>query len=196
MKVGLISDIHGNANALHQAFESMGAVDRVICLGDSIEQFKFSNAVVRLLQVHNALTIRGNHEDVFFSRLGERARQAAWIDQELMRWLSTRPRRAELLLDNKRALLVHDTPWRSQGDYIYPHSPGFARFGSPNFDFTFYGHTHHPVAQRVGETLIVNPGSVGCGPRTEEGVKGSCAVLDVAREQVELMEFGYASEGE
>ena len=76
MLIGIVSDLHGNAPALHKAMELMSGVDERICLGDSIREYRFSNEVVALLRDHGFITIQGNHEEVFFSRHGERSRCA------------------------------------------------------------------------------------------------------------------------
>ena len=50
MKVGIVSDIHCNAAGLAQALALMGDIDELICLGDSIYEYRFSNEVVRILR--------------------------------------------------------------------------------------------------------------------------------------------------
>src|SRR5262249_1125853 len=66
LKFGIVSDIHCNAAGLGRALELMGDVDELICLGDSIWEYRFSNEVAALLKDRGAHTILGNHEEVFF----------------------------------------------------------------------------------------------------------------------------------
>ena len=54
MKVGIVSDLHCNVAGLSQALELMGDVDELICLGDSIWEYCFSNEIVRLLRERGA----------------------------------------------------------------------------------------------------------------------------------------------
>ena len=189
MKLGIVSDIHANAAALGRAFELMGKVDGWICLGDCINQFRFSNEVVRELRDREVCTIWGNHEEVFFSAQGARARAEDWIEPDLLTWLSQQPRRRDLQLGGKRLLLVHSTPWESGGAYVHPSSRDFQRFGEVAADIVMYGHTHCPVAIRVAQTLVINPGSAGEGRPTSHGFISSCAVLDVEGERVEHFDF-------
>lgn len=189
MRLGLVSDIHGNAQALRRALELMEPFDRLICLGDSIDQYRFSNEVAAILQERDALTIWGNHEDVFFSSHGARARQAASIDPLLMDWLGQQPRRRTLEAAGKTILLTHATSWSDSYEYVYPHSPAFAMFAGSGHDIVLYGHTHCPVARQVGQTLVVNPGSTGQGRPTDDGFILSCAVLDVADGTVVFHDF-------
>src|ERR1700747_1748037 len=120
----------------------MGEVGELICLGDSIWEYRFSNEVAAILKDRRAHTILGNHEEMFFGPLGERARARSDNDGDLLEWLSTRPHRIELDRDGKRLLLVHSTPWEPRGDYIYPDSSELSRFAETETDFVLYGHTH------------------------------------------------------
>ena len=189
MKLGIVSDIHANAAALRRSFELMGPVDRWICLGDAINQFRFSNEVVRELRDREVYTIWGNHEEVFFGSQGASARAERWIEPELLTWLSQQPTRRELKFGSKRVLLVHSTPWESGGAYVPPWSSDFDRFGEVAADIIMYGHTHCPVATRVANTLVINPGSAGEGCPTAHGFVSSCAVLDLETEAVRHFEF-------
>lgn len=91
MRLGLVSDIHGNHRALRYALERMGPIDRLLCMGDVITQSRFCNETVRILRDQDALTIWGNHEAVFYGPLGDRARAADWIEPDLRDWLGARP---------------------------------------------------------------------------------------------------------
>ena len=59
----------------------MGPVDELLCLGDSIYQYRFSNEVVALLRSIGARMILGNHEEVFLSEAGAQAREQDGVDQ-------------------------------------------------------------------------------------------------------------------
>ena len=189
MRFGVVSDIHCNAAGLRRALALMGDVDEVICLGDSIWEYRFSNEVAQILQERQAHTILGNHEECFFGPLGDRARARADNDGELMEWLAARPHRIELERDGKRLLLIHSTPWEPRGAYIHPDSPDLARFAEAEADFVLYGHTHRQVAKRFGRVLVVNPGSAGDARDHSNGRLLSCAVLDTASEEVRIIDY-------
>lgn len=189
MLLGIVSDIHCNAAGLGRALELMGDVDELICLGDSIWEYRFSNEVACILREHRAHTILGNHEEVFFGPLGERARARTDNDLALMNWLESRPHRHALDCGGKRVLLVHSTPWEPRGAYIYPDHPELARFGEADADFVLYGHTHRQLARRFGRVLVVNPGSAGDARDHGNGRQLSCAVLDTASEEARIIDF-------
>ena len=189
MKVGIVSDLHCNVAGLAQALELMGDVDELICLGDSIWEYRFSNDLVRLLKERGAHTILGNHEEGFFGPQGHRARQPEWIDRSLLDWLAARPHRLELQLGRKKLLAVHSTPWEPRGTYVYPHDTLLQRFGEADADFVLYGHTHHQLVRRLGRLLVINPGSAGDARDNGNGRQLSYAVLDTVSEEVVVTDF-------
>jgi putative phosphoesterase len=184
MKLGLVSDIHCNAAALTRAIALMGEIDALLCLGDVIRQYRFCNETVAILKDHDAQVILGNHEAIFYGPHGERARAAPWIDPELMAWLGAQPHRRELRLAGREVLMVHSTPWPSGDAYVVPQTSEFRRFGETSADVVLYGHTHQPVAQRVKDTLVVNPGSTGEARLVDDRLELSCAVLDLTTGEV------------
>lgn len=189
MKIGIVSDLHCNIAGLRRAFEIIGDVDEILCLGDSIYEYRFSNEVVAALKDRGALTILGNHEEGFLGPHGIRARAADWIDPSLLAWLAGRPHRLELTTAGKRLLAVHSTPWEPRGTYVYPHSSLLERFAEAEADFVLYGHTHHQLVQRVGRVLVINPGSAGEARDTSNGRQLSCAVLDTETGDVSVVDF-------
>ncbi len=189
MRLGIVSDLHCNIAGLEEAVRLMGPVDDLLCLGDSIYEYRFSNEVAAFLRDRGAKTILGNHEDVFFGPAGERARQAEWIDPDLMAWLGGQPRERRLVYGGKTLLMVHSTAWEPYGTYVYPHSREFRRFGEVDARFVLYGHTHMQVAERVGGVLVVNPGSAGDARDHTNGRRLSFAVLDTEAETVAFTDF-------
>jgi predicted phosphodiesterase len=140
LKLGIVSDLHCNIDGLDRALEIMGPIDALLCLG---------NAVVGRLRELDALTILGNHEEIFLGAAGVRARSAPEIDRSLLGWLAGRPHRRELRIDGKRILMVHSTPWEPRGSYVLPTSAELQRFGEADADIVLYGHTHRQVVRRV-----------------------------------------------
>jgi len=189
VKLGIVSDIHCNVAGLQQALALMGEIDQLICLGDSIYEYRFSNEVVQLLKEREAQVILGNHEEYFFGPQGVRARARDGVDLALAEWLANQPHRSEFTANGRRVLLVHSTPWEPRGTYVHPESGLLARFGEADADIVLYGHTHQQLARRVGKVLVINPGSAGEARDHRNGRQLSCAVLDVASEEVRLIDF-------
>ena len=189
MKLGIVSDLHCNIDGLDRAVETMGPIDALLCLGDSIYEYRFSNAVIGRLRELDALTIQGNHEEVFLGPAGVRARSGAEIDQPLLDWLAGQPHRRELQIEGKRILMVHSTPWEPRGDYVHPHSARFARFADTDADFVLYGHTHVQVVRQFGRVTVINPGSTGDGRDSNNDRQLSCAVVDTGSGEAKVIDF-------
>jgi putative phosphoesterase len=167
----------------------MGNVDELLCLGDSIFEYQFSNEVVALLKQRQAHIIQGNHEEVFFSAAGVRARERDTIDRTLMAFLADQPPRRVLELGGRRFLLVHSVPWEPRGEYVYPHSARLDRFAEADADFVLYGHTHAQVVKRIGRVTVINPGSAGDARDSRNDRQLSCAVVDTATGEVRVIDY-------
>jgi len=189
LKVGIVSDLHCNIEGLKLALDAMGDVEELLCLGDSIFEYQFSNDVVALLKKRNAHIIQGNHEEVFMSPAGARARERAGIDPALLQFLAEQPHRRTLDLAGKRLLLIHSTPWEPRGEYVHPHSTRLQRFAEADADIVLYGHTHCQVVTRVDNVLVINPGSAGDARDSRNGRQLSCAVLDMSTEEVRIIDY-------
>ena len=126
---------------------------------------------------------------MFLSEAGERARQRPGIDPDQLRFLAAQPPRRTLQLAGKRLLMVHSTPWEPRGEYIHPHSAKLDRFADADADIVMYGHTHCQVVKRVGSVLVINPGSAGDARDSRNDRQLSCAVLDPASEQVQVIDY-------
>lgn len=189
MQVGIVSDLHCNLQGLDLALEAMGDVDELLCLGDSIFEYQFSNDVIARLRERRAHIIKGNHEEVFMSPAGARARDRAGINPALLHFLAEQPHRRYLELAGKRLLLIHSTPWEPRGEYVYPHSAKLDRFAEADADIVLYGHTHCQVVKRIGSVLVINPGSAGEARDSRNDRQLSCAVLDMSSEEVRMIDY-------
>lgn len=189
MRIGIVSDIHGNIKALDMALDRMGKVEEIWCPGDAINQYEFSNNVIARLQEIEARYILGNHEEVFLSGAGVRARSDKGIDATLLHWMSSRPHFVDTRVDDLRILMFHSTPWEPYGEYLYPHTPDLNRVGDLDVDVAIYGHTHTQLSKQINGTLIVNPGSVGLTNDATSERLLSYAVLDTASRTVVFDQF-------
>ena len=85
--------------------------------------------------------------------------------------------------------MVHASPFAPYSDYLYPGSPLLARCAEIDADILVLGHTHVPMAERVGTTLVVNPGSLGQGGDPDYPGMVTYAVLDTESEEVTIHRF-------
>jgi putative phosphoesterase len=189
MRIGIVSDIHCNAAGLRTALDLMGPVDELVCAGDAIWQFRFSNEVVALLRECGARVILGNHEETFYSPDGVRARAAPHLDREHVDWLAGQPLTRSTRVNGKRLFMVHGSPWEPHREYLYPSSAGLHRFSDFDADFVLMGHTHYQMAKRVGRTLLINPGTAGDPRDPRNGWRLSFAVLDSTSAEVRFCNY-------
>jgi putative phosphoesterase len=181
MLIGVISDIHSNVAALDTALRALdGRVDAIWCAGDVVVQYRFSTDAVARLRAANTVTVQGNHDMVAVREgLGDDASRA---------WLAALPFRHEADIDGTRVLMTHGSPWAPHGDYLRAHNDKWRQADALGADIVIVGHTHEPMAQRFGSTLVVNPGSVG-EPRQRDDRRPSYAVLDTTTRSAVIERF-------
>ncbi len=205
MKLGVISDIHGNAYALEAVLEYLDKqdVDTIVNLGDIFYGPIAPRATYDLLQQHDIVTIRGNQDRLIYEaqedEIAENPTLKMVIDElkgAPFDWLTSLP--AELQRDED-IYLCHGGPGddmmylledikRGQPE-VRSEAEIVSRLGGQNSPVILCGHTHIPrsVTLTAG-SLIVNPGSVGlpayCDdlpvPHKMENYcpHGSCAVIE------------------
>lgn len=181
VRIGIVSDIHGNADGLSCALDRMGDVDELICLGDMVEEYRFDNEVIALLREREARCVLGNHDVGLLSAHGERARTAAHVDPALVAWMTSQPLSIETTMMGKRIVITHASPCRPHTQYVLPHTPELRRIADVDADLVLIGHTHKQMVQRVGRPLVVNPGSAGQARDHANGKRLSYAVLELSR---------------
>jgi putative phosphoesterase len=184
MRLGIISDVHCNAEALRLAIQRMGDVDELLCAGDSIFEYRFSNEVIEVLRESGARYVLGNHETVFLGPQGVRARGAANVRADLVEYMSERPLSLEVDVGGKRLVMVHASPLEPHTQYVFPGSPELHRLAEIEADYVVLGHTHTQMAERIGRALVINPGSGGDPRDLANGRRLSYAVLDTASAEV------------
>ena len=173
MRIGLVSDIHCDVPGLTAALERLADVDLLLCAGDMVLQYRFSDDVVALLRAREALAIQGNHEKIVLSPHGDGVRRAGQGTPAHWAWLAAQPAQRRLAMDGYRLLLAHGAPWDEAAslhcEYLYPHDTvSLRRLAAYDADVIVLGHTHYPMLKRIGGTLVVNPGS--CGEARDRGL--------------------------
>ena len=190
MLLGIMSDVHCNATAMELAVKELGdTVDDVLLAGDAVLQYRFSNEVIEMIREHDMAYVVGNHELTLLSEHGVRARSAPEVRGKNLDFMAAAPKEWEQQVSGKRILMVHASPFPPYSDYLYPGSPQLARCAELDVDILVLGHTHVPMATRVGSTLVVNAGSLGQGGDPAHPGKVSYAVLDTDSEEVTIHRF-------
>jgi putative phosphoesterase len=159
--------------------------DELLCAGDVVSGYRFSNEVVARLREVRARVVLGNHDLDVLGPHGERVRESAATDPALLRWLSEQPERLDTRINGRRLTMFHAAP-EAPFEYVYAETPRMRAWAELGADFVIYGHTHYALSHRVGETLVINPGSAGQPRDPRNGFRSSFAVLDTASGEVRI----------
>lgn len=158
---GLISDIHGNYEALQAVFADMEAqgAERIICLGDVVGYGPFPGKCLDLVTRCGAV-LMGNHEEALLhgaENFNPRAKRAIdWTREHLKQDgdEATRERRWHILNTLKiqaksgRFLFAHASPRQPTREYVMPRDARNLEKMEEIFSLIghicFVGHTHVP----------------------------------------------------
>jgi diadenosine tetraphosphatase ApaH/serine/threonine PP2A family protein phosphatase len=188
MLYAIISDIHGNREALEAVFAAIDAmpVDAVLCLGDIVGYNPDPGACLQAVMSRARLVIRGNHDRAvaglmdlsWFNRVAREA--ALWTRENLgpealaaVRGLPAGPLEAE-----DGILLCHGTPY-DEDAYLMDGASAERSFTAlqgmfPSVGVCFVGHTHYPLALARRR----NGGPRGRGPREPVTESGTLELRD------------------
>ena len=198
MRILIISDLHGNMNAIRALPEDF---DEMWVLGDLVTYGPQPAEVVEFVRRRATLVVRGNHDNAAGTHSDPRCSDAfqnmaratlAYTDSQLddgqRKYLADLPLLAERSVGGCRFMLCHATP----SDPLFKYCPGVADLWRPEMsdvtaDVLLVGHTHVPFVINFGRQMVVNPGSVG-QPKQGEA-KASCAVWEDGR--IELRSYPY-----
>jgi len=187
----LISDIHGNIEALTEVMKQIRDMkpDRLICLGDVIGYGANPEECAQIVQEEADICLMGNHEAAIIGTLDisyftPYARDAAlWtrdnISEETLKWIGTLPFAGRV--DN--FTIVHGSLYQpDMFNYVQTIADAEYNFSAMETNALFLGHSHQPLAffntdpmtYTLGpeveldhaEKTIINIGSVG-QPRDE-----------------------------
>lgn len=202
MRIGFVSDAHGNPEGLGRCLDALRArgADRICFLGDAVGYLPEVNEVLDLLRSSGADCIRGNHEAMLLGELAipegrepmyrlSEARER--LRTEHRRWIGEWPEVLEIEGDGARLLLVHGSPADPLKGYVYPDSD-LTPFRTLPYDSVFIGHTHRPFVEGVGPVTVVNAGS--CGMPRDAGNLSSCALYDGATGTTEILRVPFDAE--
>lgn len=200
MRIGLVSDIHGNLPALRATLDALGGVDAIVCPGDLTGYYTEPNRVISTVLDSGMRFIIGNHDwylddppsdpNALLRESIEFARSR--VSPEYRRLLADSPKHMELECDGSRVAVYHGSPWDHLEEYVYPDYTHFERFEEVDADVIVLGHTHHPIVRRMGDRLLINPGS--CGQPRDGDPRAACAVLDTRERTCEIVRVQYDTE--
>jgi diadenosine tetraphosphatase ApaH/serine/threonine PP2A family protein phosphatase len=189
MRIAVISDVHGNLNALERVLEEIGAeqVDAVWCLGDTVGYGARPNECCATVEERTAVCLAGNHDLLALRKVvfpGDFNPDAAvsgdWtaavLDASSAEFLATLASEAHELDADLFHASARDPVW----EYVLSEDAARATLELTASPLVLVGHSHVPLAiELVDDALsgghapagtdislergrwILNPGSVG-----------------------------------
>lgn len=166
MKIGLISDVHATVNPVEEAFTlfRQNNVDISICMGDIAGYGDELNQTVELLLESDCQVISGNHDTGFLDK--NIPEDQEWIKN----WFASLPDILDFTAEDKHLYIVHASPPHSNikgiklldehGEIISARKEEWTNHLQEfNYDVLIVGHTHQVFSEKLGNTLVINPGS-------------------------------------
>jgi predicted phosphodiesterase len=215
MKYALLSDIHGNLEALQAVLAEIQRhkIEEYICLGDIVGYGANPNECLEVLRSINPATVLGNHDAAVcglteLENFNPLAYQAIlWTKQELTpagrEYLAALP-----LIRSLGEITIFHSNLVSPADWRYILNPrdSYSSFEKLSGWLGFFGHSHRPVVFQKNDGLvdyvleseftlsrerqyIINIGSVG-QPR-DRNPRASFAVFDDESGSLEIIRVDY-----
>ena len=207
MRIAIISDIHGNYEALKTVLKDIRKlkIDKIYCLGDLVNYYYEPDKCINIFIRKKIQSIKGNHENILFSTFKNENKKKYYsriyghsininikkLKHKHIIFLKKLKKRLTIQIKNLKIILAHGSPW-SENTYIYPNfkkkiKDNLAKYKA---DYIFLGHTHIPMNVKINnKTSVINPGSVG-QPRNK--CNHACwAVFDTKNRKVEFMQSKY-----
>ena len=182
-KIAIISDIHGNMQALNTVLNDIKEqkADEIYCLGDyamagpepdkSVNFFMGKSSEFKMIQGNTDEYIANYSEEVY-ENIKKNAPimanaltcDANLLTEEQKNFLKNLPKQLEINAEGLKILLVHGSP-RSISENIFPDMPleeVEKIIESTDADIILCGHTHIPCGYQTNtKQTIINTGSVG-----------------------------------
>jgi predicted phosphodiesterase len=161
-KIAVISDVHGNYDALEAVLKRIDKfeINKIFCLGDIIGYGAQPNRCYQKLKERDCIIIKGNHEDILLEKIGDQG--CSKIGKQSNRWtkdnidinikgeLQYLPFSAQY-----KGISMYHSSMIDDGKYPYLNDANsiIDAFSSKK-GIVFYGHTHRPrVTFKVDNTI-------------------------------------------
>ena len=176
MRILILSDIHGNVDALEAIHESY---DRLLVLGDVVDYGPAPEEAIAWMLARSAVSVRGNHDHAMATRddcrssplsyalsVATRAHFRPLLSVDALSYLGQLPVQLSLDIAPCRFHLCHATPREPLYEYLGGEAPEpewRAAVGdlANRAEWLWVGHSHRPFRRKIGRLTVVNPGSLG-----------------------------------
>ena len=207
MKIAVISDIHGNYDALVAVLKKAKneGVEHLLVLGDIVGYYYHPDKILNALSQWSCDIIKGNHEhiledlianpllgDAIRLKYGSGHKDAIEkLSSQQLDFLRDLPETKSVQFDETSLLMSHGSPW-SNDYYIYPDCENdiILKCDSETHDFVLIGHSHYAFAVKNKNSVLINPGSVGQSRQT--GGKASWCIINTENGCFQMLSTDYS----
>ena len=202
MRILMISDIHANLPALLTLESEIEFADLTLVGGDLIGYYCDVNEVIAFVIRHGLTCVRGNHDHFLLHGVPDRVPpHVKWalayaervITPNHRAYLASLPLIWSQVVDGRRILLTHGSPWRPIDEYLYEDTDKRDALREFNMDVIAFGQTHRPWLDTTTRPMLINLGSLGQS-RHRPGIV-CCSVYDTVTNEVEQSERQYDFSG-
>ena len=170
MRIGVISDTHGSLEAWEKALKHFKDCEMILHAGDVLYHGPRNPLPAGYDPAKLASSINNSPVPVFIVRGNCDAEV-----EEVMLELPILSPYFFSLIDDVKVLLLHGTNYTEEK---------LAEVGSKyKADLVIFGHIHTPVAKKMGDTVLFNPGSPSLTFNTEKTV----GFLDTSSKKIEII---------
>ncbi len=210
MKIGIISDIHGNIKALEAVLKELEKinVDKIICLGDMIGGVPSSEEVVqRIIKMKDkCICVRGNREKYIIEGMPlivhdekmkitqEQLEENEWeknrLSKKTIEYIHELPKEVFCEIECKKIYCVH-YPMNKDGSFKKHIKEANLKeneemFSDIDADIYLYGHTHKNIYNKGSKKIYINPGALGC---PENSQKAPYGILEINNNDIEYKQL-------
>ena len=215
MKIAIISDIHGNLEALRATLDDIEKrkVDKIICLGDIIAKGVHPKECIKLIRENCEIVLQGNcdlHFSTEHKNIDEMPKQEQkrikWnqslIDDEDRKYLLSLPFSYEFYMSGSLVRLFHATPKVNNKAILNVDSietkyemflPSKNTISQEKADVVIYGHIHHPYMDKIYNRTLINIGSVGNSFDVIRNKEKDANILETTKSNYLIIEGEYGS---
>ncbi len=186
MRIAIISDIHGNLEALKTCLADIQKrkIDKIFCLGDIVEKGCHAEECVKLVRKSCAVVVQGNCDvdvDASVYKVSKHNipvelmhKRANWLNsllsEESKEYLLNLPFCYEFYMSGSLIRMFHAHPEKKTGVIINEDTyetkyrmfePSENTVSKEVADIVIYGHLHAPFMNKMYNKTLINVGSVG-----------------------------------
>lgn len=185
MKIIAFSDVHGNQYAFRSFMKQIKSLehDYLFFCGDIHGYYYGQEEIVQQMKKMKKLyAVKGNHDKIASEiACGKKSAEPyllqyghsyEMLSSEAVEYVEHLPKLKKLEIEGKKIAILHGTFSNLLEGRLYPKDMVEDEMAYRQYDYVFCGHTHFQMIKWIGNTMIINAGSLG---QQRDG-KGFCFV--------------------